>query len=575
VWDPARREAVFVREEPGARIESIEPAPDGRSILVLLLPEFFQDLVQLPAGRVLRLDARTGEVLTRYEGHEVGTWGARFGPGGHVVTWGDDGAVRFWDFASGRELARAVRFEDGAWVVARADGRFDANDLDEVRGLHWIAADAPFSPLPLEVFFRAYYEPALLPRTLAGEAMAPLPDLGTLNRLLPRVSIVGVEPADDGIHVTVEVASVRRGDGESGARDLRLFRDGRLVGWRTGPLPLDPETRSARVRLGPVLLPGDGRREVTLGAYAFNDDRVKSRTARRVHALPPDLPRRRGRAYVVGIGVDAFSDPAWDLAWAAADARRLTAALAERLRAGGGFEVVETLVLTSERGKEGRPAVDRARKRDVAGALRRLDRARPEDLVVIAVSTHGVRDAAGSFFLLPSDLRRISTEELTEWLRPVDAGETILIVDACQAAASVEREGFKPGPMGDRGLGQLAYDKRMRVLAATQASDAALESARLRHGFLTYSLVVDGLSGGLADHDPRDGGIRLDEWLRYGLRRVPVLVHGVLTGRRPDAGLRWLGLPGAEPDRRVRRVVQQPSLFDFARERSAVALPVR
>ncbi len=51
--------------------------------------------------------------------------------------------------------------------------------------------------------------------------------------------------------------------------------------------------------------------------------------------------------------------------------------------------------------------------------------------------------------------------------------------------------------MGSRGLGQLAYDKAMRVLAASQADDVALE-AQVKgegHGLLTYALVREGLLG--------------------------------------------------------------------------------
>ena len=73
----------------------------------------------------------------------------------------------------------------------------------------------------------------------------------------------------------------------------------------------------------------------------------------------------------------------------------------------------------------------------------------------------------------------------------------VMIVDACHSAAGVP-EGFKPGPMGDRGLGQLAYDKGMRILAATQANDVALESGQIGQGLLTYALVEDGLKKGLA-----------------------------------------------------------------------------
>ncbi len=64
----------------------------------------------------------------------------------------------------------------------------------------------------------------------------------------------------------------------------------------------------------------------------------------------------------------------------------------------------------------------------------------------------------------------------------------------------------------DSGLGQLAFDKGIRILAATQADDVALEDARLGQGLLTYALAVDGFAAGAADLDG-DGSIRIDEWL--------------------------------------------------------------
>jgi hypothetical protein len=48
----------------------------------------------------------------------------------------------------------------------------------------------------------------------------------------------------------------------------------------------------------------------------------------------------------------------------------------------------------------------------------------------------------------------VSSDDLSRWLRDVDAGDLVMVVDACHSAASVEGSGFKPGPMGSRGLGQ-------------------------------------------------------------------------------------------------------------------------
>lgn len=78
--------------------------------------------------------------------------------------------------------------------------------------------------------------------------------------------------------------------------------------------------------------------------------------------------------------------------------------------------------------------------------------------------------------------------------------------------------------MGSRGLGQLAYDKGMRILVASQIEDVALESRLLRQGLLTYALVEDGLEAWQADFQPEDPTIFLKEWLQYAVERVPKLV---------------------------------------------------
>ena len=64
-----------------------------------------------------------------------------------------------------------------------------------------------------------------------------------------------------------------------------------------------------------------------------------------------------------------------------------------------------------------------------------------------------------------------------------------LRIDACHAAASVNIPGFKPGPLGEKGFGQLVSDKGRIILAATQASDVALEVRNLQQGLLTYALT--------------------------------------------------------------------------------------
>src|SRR6185295_8721372 len=132
--------------------------------------------------------------------------------------------------------------------------------------------------------------------------------------------------------------------------------------------------------------------------------------------------------------------------------------------------------------------------------------------------------------------RCVSSEELSLWLRDVDAGEMVMIADACHSAATVDVEGFKPGPMGSRGLGQLAYDKGMRILTSTQADDVALESDLIKQGLLTYALTHDGIEAKQADFKPRDKSITLAEWLEYGVSRVPALYKEISRGELQSSG---------------------------------------
>src|SRR5439155_10765798 len=87
----------------------------------------------------------------------------------------------------------------------------------------------------------------------------------------------------------------------------------------------------------------------------------------------------------------------------------------------------------------------------------------------------------------------ISDEELEQAVEGIDAGQMLLVIDACNSGQALEAEEKRRGPMNSKGLAQLAYEKGMYILTAAQSYQAAQEAARLGHGFLTYALVEEGL----------------------------------------------------------------------------------
>jgi uncharacterized caspase-like protein len=552
-------------------------------------------------------------------GHALAVSSVAYSPDGKLLmTTSVDGTTRLWNADSGRELTKLLSLAEGQWLVTDDKGHFDSNRLDGMPGVFWRMPDAPLRPFAPELFMRDYYEPRLLPRVLADQqsVFTAKQNLSELNRIQPSVSIVSVAQGSLPSEAVVRVAvsgrtdrSAPNGKTSTAAYDLRLFRDGQLVGefpkpksersdspdfsaWRRASRILSEPGRTETVQEFHVSLAARNRgKPVVFSAYAFNEDRVKSETARSADYFVPDtVAPPAPRAYVLTIGIDNYRNERHDLRFAVKDAEAMGSAL-QGIRA---YRVINVGLLAGRDGAA-TSAVDLASKENIhavlqilarggynAGARSRLLRAgvspatvadlksaTPDDALIMTYAGHGYTAEGGTFYLLPSGSwageeigpeslsNFISSEELSEWLRDVDTGGTTIIIDACHSAASIDKPGFKPGPMGDRGLGQLAYDKGMRILAATQAESTANEYPSLQHGILTYVLVSEGLrAGGPAVAD--GSGIAELDWLKFGERRVPQLYTELASGRFEGRGAKLI-----PSTRGSRSVAQQPQLFDF------------
>jgi hypothetical protein len=490
----------------------------------------------------------------------------------HTLFWAAsaNGGLRFWSTANWSEVLSLYLLPDQTYFALAPSGHYDTNLGPDSNLFRWIVRDAPLQSLAPQTFMRDYFNPRLSGKVLDGsENTSELAPILSLDRVLPKVQITAITkgPTPDTALVSLTVREgfdprAANGKTRSGLYNLRLFRNNALIAqWPETAAAAD--TDLAGWRRDNALRPGrDGAFHITylahvptaednatsaFSAYAFNTDRVKSDTATMAYARPAMAPRPR-RAYVLTIGINAYAQSRLQLHYAVNDARLL----AERLSQLPGHDVHQ-VVLAGD--KAAGPvtkaliaaALDLLAGRNRAAALARLSaagidgsgfaRATPDDLVIMTFSGHGWADPRGTFYLVPADAvwpdtaqmptmpSLISTGEMTAWLRGIDAGAMALVIDACHSAASVATTGFKPGPMGDPGLGQLAFDKGIRILAATQADDVALEDAALHQGLLTYALAGEGLDAkgfGRADLDA-DGRIMIDEWLRYALRRLPML----------------------------------------------------
>jgi WD40 repeat protein len=520
-------------------------------------------------------------------------------PAGKLLRADPEGrSIILHDVANEDEFARLVAFEGEDWLVVTPEGFFDGTNKSW-QGLRWRFNNNTFDTGTLETYFGDFFYPNLLQQIFGGDTPRP-PDgreLGKIDRRRPKVEITTVngqprsqiiaptanQPVADKRMATVVVEVSDNVEKKSrpehpetgGAQDVRLFRNGSLVkvwhgnvlgsGQANGCEPAGPKSphESRRVRCQTVvpLVMGNN----TFTAYAFNSNNVKS-SDDTVTIRGADSLSRVGTLYVLAIGVGRHENPQYDLNYAVADARVFGSEISRTQKQIKRYGNVEVISLFD----------DDALKANILAALKKLaDTVQPEDGLLVYFSGHGTADG-NRFYLIPHDLgyqgsrdrlnaaglrailtRSISDRELEGAFEKMDAGQLLLVIDACNSGQALDAEEKRRGPMNSKGLAQLAYEKGMYVLTASQSVELAYESETLKHSYLTYALVEEGLRSKVRETDANgDGQVWLREWFGYAEKRVP-LMWGERTGQTAAAPTKAFDL--VEVARRGK--VQTPRVF--------------
>ncbi|MDL2268071.1 hypothetical protein LJC46_08845, partial [Desulfovibrio sp. OttesenSCG-928-G15] len=358
-----------------------------------------------------------------------------------LLTASRDG-VRLWDLKQNplepTTVLQWVFLNNGNHLVLDKDSRFDTPNIDKLDGVHWTAASVPGKALPLECFMRDYYQPRLAEYILAGRHLPPVTGIGEKNLYQAKVAVRKVMPEPgmpNHVSVVVEVDSAKDGTPQE-VRDLKLFRDGVLVAWNKGAAGdgrLELKDGKAFVIFDKIALPGR-KSAVTFTAYAFNEDKVRSNTGRLYHRYTPE-DKGISRLHLVAVGINAFTNPDWNLRFAANDAKAFSETLPRYLELGEKADI-RLLAARAESANATRERIERELARlcgQDSGLLSRDEAAisGPDDVVVITVSTHGITEK-DTFYIFPSDIpgtgraitpdllgKAISAEQLSEWMTPL------------------------------------------------------------------------------------------------------------------------------------------------------------
>jgi WD40 repeat protein len=555
LWDVATGRELKMLTGHAGWVKAVAFSPDG------------QRLVSGGKDNAVKLwDVASGRALKTLSIHSATVNLVAFlADGGRIVSVSEDTKTTIYDPQLGKELVSLIAIDSDDWLVTTPEGYFDGTSA-AWKNILWRFNNNTFDYGPVELYFNDFFYPNLLHDVLAGNPPQPRAgrELEKIDRRQPKVKIASAHaqtmsrttPQYAGqfstdkrmvrvtIEVTDNVSEKKRPEHRrtSGAQDLRLFRNGSLVrAWREDVFKLSdgdgcqqispPKANGPhRVRCQAVVPVAAGDNNFT--AYAFNSSNVKSDDDA-ITVRGADSLKRAGTLYVLAIGVGHYENPRYNLNYTAADAQAFSEEINRSQKQVGEYDRVETFTLLNER----------AKKAEVLAALKKLiDTTQPEDGVIVFFSGHGTTQS-NRFYLIPHDLgyqgsrdklaaaslrmiltHSISDRELEEAFEKIDAGRILLIVDACNSGQALESEERRRGPMNSKGLAQLAYDKGMYVLTASQSVELAYESEALRHSYLTYALVEEGLKGRAAEADANDDGqVWLREWFDYAALRVPRL----------------------------------------------------
>ncbi len=553
-------------------------SPDGRFVAV-------------GSEKVQLYELASGRAALTLPGHTLMVNALAFSADGKLIVSGsEDGGAKLWNAQTGELLATLISANGGAdWLVVTPEGLFDGTP-GAWQQILWRFTPNIYDVTPVEVYFNEFYYPGLLADIYAGKRPRVAQAVEQKDRRQPLVSLKladGQSGATRTVKVRIEVNEAANDGNAAGARDVRLFRNGTLVkAWRGDVLK---GQRQAVLEATLPIVAGENR----LMAYAFNHGNIKSADAV-LNVTGSEALRRKGVAYVLACGVNRYANEQYNLKYAVADAQ----SFADELRAQQAklqqYERTEVVTLLDQEVTKAnlllalkRLAGNTELPANAPPALTKLQAAQPEDAVFIFFAGHGTASGA-RFYLIPHDLgytgardalddrglqtvlsHSLSDLELEAAVEGLDAGQLLLVLDSCNSGQALEAEEKRRGPMNSKGLAQLAYEKGMYILTAAQSYQAALEAAQLGHGFLTYTLVEEGLKKGQADREAKDGQIITREWFDYATERVPQMQESEMQSRillkkssvAFVAGEEQIAEPG-------KRSVQRPRAF-YRREQEA------
>jgi len=461
------------------------------------------------------------EQKTSFIGHEGVVWAVACSPdGAYLVSGAHDQTVRLWDLNlaqnGGTILPLITLFptKDGReWLAWTPEGYYAGSDRAGRFVGYQLNRGIDKTPkfISSEQLEQVFYRPDLVMADIAGKKPTGFPDIETYlaQTRAPVVQIISPahESTVDGDRISLRYTIKNEG---SGIGKVRIYLNGTAV--ETGTRTIRRKETSSTRKLNLAIEAG---RDNLISIVAWDaKNELKSREVS-VH-VHSKANIRKPDFWALVAGINQFSNPDISLRFARSDAEAVAAVL-DNKASSKLFRNTHITLLTDEKATVG----------NIRKALNHLkQKARPEDVVVIYLASHGeIRE--GRYFLLTTSTDYLMTEdleksclleeELRDQLSEIPASKKLLLIDACKSGKMVLAM--------NRGLSESSTMELLSRAVGTYVISAATEAQYASEGYNGHGLfsyvLIKGLEGA-ADLDG-NGVVEVDELKLYVKDRVPKL----------------------------------------------------
>lgn len=523
-------------------------------------------------GQVVRIvEVAGGKEQIELVGHSSNVKTLAYSPDGrHLLSGADDGAIKLWDLATGKELVSLIALGREDFAAVTPDQYYRISKAG-AKGVGFRVRERIY---PFEQFDLRFNRPDIVlqqlgaasPETVQSYRSAyerRLKKMGLSEQMLSTdFHVPEVEILTRDVPVSINAAAfalrVRATDSRYALDRLNVYVNDVPVHGSGGIVLREKNTQSHEQEIQVPLLPGRNKIQVSvLNQQGTESLKQTVYTTSSAQFAPADV-------YVLAIGVSEYRDKTYNLRFAAKDAADLVAAYKAAEGRPKEWGKVHSLTLTDRN----------ATRAEILKAKDWLTQAKVNDLVVVFAAGHGMTDDQSNYYFGTHDIdprnpasRGLPYDEFEFLLDGVPAMQKLLLLDTC-FSGEIEKEqpvavAAVPGVAARAGTVRMRAFRSARgvavvgdevgaaagsqlsaamlrfqqdwfadlrrgtgaaVISSSSGNEYSLEGEQWRNGVFTYALL-QGLKNRLADAN-KDRVITVSELQAYVIDQVRALTQG-------------------------------------------------